>query len=65
MEKCPWCGGSSGYMFVYWTKYTQLMSWNGDPIDADSTDGRGGKTGECIDCHRRFFILKLFESAGA
>lgn len=59
-NKCPWCGGWSGYKTISTVAYTQLSDWDGEPIDSEQ-GGRltGGKIGECVDCGRRFRISTL------
>lgn len=62
---CPYCGGNSGYIVVFWTRYSQLNSWRGVPLDAESVDSKGGAIGECADCHRRFNVSKFIANQEA
>lgn len=54
MDKCPHCGGTSGYTYQLEVRYNQSCTWDGSPIDADTTDGgREFKMCECLNCGKR------------
>lgn len=60
MSECPWCKGVSGYKTSYLVSFTQLTEWNGEGFDSEQEARSGlGKTGECLDCGRRFRLSTL------
>ena len=62
MEKCPFCGGSTGLVAV--GKFTQLYDWSGNP-DGYAFDYAGTLTARCIDCGRRITLSKLEDACEA
>lgn len=61
MEKCPHCGGTSGYSSDFWVQYHQISDWSGEGISSDDSTGKGGAIGTCLDCGKRFNIAKMLE----
>lgn len=58
MEKCPFCGGSTGLEAV--RRFTQFYNWDGKP-DGYVFDYSHTLTARCSDCGKRVELAKLGE----
>ena len=53
IDKCPYCGSTTGYQYVYTVEYLQQVDFDGEPISAEQTgNGKEFKTKECIECKK-------------
>jgi len=61
MSKCPFCGGTAGFVYDMTVRYSQWCTWDGKAVDAEAgTGGWEAKTAECVDCGKRFNRDSLF-----
>ena len=53
MDRCPKCGGKSGYEEIYLCRWHQMRDWNGEGWDYELDHLKGNKNVVCLDCGKR------------
>lgn len=52
MDRCPKCGGETGYCRKLRTSYEQHYDWDGNPSYAADGKTYGGRRAYCLECAR-------------
>lgn len=50
-DRCPYCGGTTGYRYTATIRGVQWMEWDGTGVSFDDLDTRRGAR-RCQDCNR-------------
>lgn len=50
-ERCPHCGGDTGFSYKVTIRGVQWMKWDGTGVSFDDSDTRRGAK-RCLDCNR-------------
>lgn len=60
IEKCPKCGGDTGFLIIHWVQKICMFTWDGEEDGGENgAQSYGGKMAECMDCKAKFNLAKL------